>query len=126
MSPNIDARIVNELDAAHERARVAYMRRDVAGYVAVFSSALIYYQIDGRELRRRRGTRATSDLRDACVRDFASRLDCYTARTLYMGKSGQGLADRDGSRPRGARTIRPNLAGVQVLKEFTGHMSSVC
>jgi hypothetical protein len=39
-----------ELDAAHERARLAYAARDAASYMDTFHSALEYRQHDGRTI----------------------------------------------------------------------------
>jgi hypothetical protein len=47
----LDSRTVAaELDAAHDRARAAYARRDVDAYMAMFHPALAYTQPDGRTI----------------------------------------------------------------------------
>jgi len=45
------------LDAAHERAREAFKRRDVEAYMETFSPTLRYQQLDGRVLSRPQLTR---------------------------------------------------------------------
>lgn len=50
--PGGTARIAAELDAAHERAREAYARRDASAYVATFHPELAYTQPDGRTIGR--------------------------------------------------------------------------
>jgi hypothetical protein len=41
-----------ELDAAHQRARVAFMARDGAAYMAMFSPQLEYKRADGQTINR--------------------------------------------------------------------------
>jgi uncharacterized protein DUF4440 len=42
--------IAAELDAAHERSRQAYARRDAAAYIETFHPDLEYTQVDGRAI----------------------------------------------------------------------------
>ncbi len=46
--------VAAELDAAHERARLAYVARDLAAYMATFHPDLEYRQADGRAIGRER------------------------------------------------------------------------
>ena len=43
-----------ELDAVHERARKAYLERDLAAYLGTFHEDLEYRQVDGRTIGRER------------------------------------------------------------------------
>ena len=54
-----------ELDAAHDRARAAYARRDAKAYMTIFHPALTYAQADGRTIGHEQLAR---DVRDQLAR----------------------------------------------------------
>lgn len=57
MTDSSAQRIAAELDAAHERAHRAFAARDLEAYMAGFSPALVYHQLNGTSISREQLTR---------------------------------------------------------------------
>jgi hypothetical protein len=46
--------VISDLDAKHAQARLAFERKDLVGYTAIFAPTLRYHQVNGRTIGKRK------------------------------------------------------------------------
>lgn len=73
-----------ELDAMHDRARAAFLARDLDGYREIFAPALSYRQADGRVIDRDQLMRDVADQ----LRRFDRVRSSFTREHLDVGAGG--------------------------------------
>ena len=91
MSGDFDTKsdVAVELDAAHERARRAYDRRDATAYIDMFHEDLEYKQRDGRTIGR---NQLASDVRVQLSRMHAATTS-FHRRTLDIDGDGRAAVE---------------------------------